>query len=99
MCCGWGGMMGGWGGWTGWGMFGWIIGLLFNLGLLILLILGIIWLVRQVTGPRGSAGANITPNPPATQPSGRTCPSCGRPMAPEWTVCPYDGTPLDERAQ
>jgi len=22
------------------------------------------------------------------------CPACGRPMKPEWKVCPYDGTPL-----
>ncbi len=95
MCCGWGGMMGGWGGWGGWGMFGWIFGLLFNLALLALLILGIVWVVRQVSGSRGNTAASTTA-PPQAQASGRTCPTCGRPMAPEWTVCPYDGTPLTE---
>lgn len=89
-------MMGGWGGWTGWGMFGWIIGLIFNIGLLVLLILGIIWLVRQVTGTRPGTGVGVSSSPPAAPPSGRTCPSCGRPMAAEWTVCPYDGTPLSD---
>lgn len=100
MCCGWGGMMGGWGGWPGWGgmmggwgIVGWIFGLLFNLGLLALLVIGIVWLVRQVRGSVSSSQGQPPANP-ATSGGGRTCPTCGRPMAPEWTVCPYDGTPL-----
>ena len=89
MCCGWGGWMGGWG---GFGMFGWFIGLIFSLGLLVLFVVGVIWLVRQVVGPRGVA---TTPPARNSEPaSGRTCPTCGRPMAADWTVCPYDGTPL-----
>lgn len=96
MCCGWGGMggmMGGWGGWTGWGMFAWIFGLLFNLGLLALLVLGVVWLVRQV---RGNQGVNVDRilRGNTESPAGRTCPTCGRPMAAEWSVCPYDGTSL-----
>lgn len=88
MCCGWGGWMGGWG---GFGMFGWFIGLLFTLGLLVVFIVGIVWLVKQVTGNRNVDYRGISGAPPA---QGRTCPTCGRPMAQEWSVCPYDGTPL-----
>ena len=92
MCCGWGGWMGGWG---GFGMFGWFIGLLFTLGLLALFIVGLVWLVRQVSG-KGGAGSTLYGGQSAPPPaSGRTCPTCGRPMAAEWSVCPYDGTPLN----
>jgi len=91
--------MGGWGGWGGmmggFGLFSWLFGLLFSLGLLVLLILLIVWLVRQVTTPRGGVGGTSVGGshvPPTTP--GRTCPTCGRPVGADWTVCPYDGTPL-----
>ncbi len=91
-------MMGGWGMMGGgWGMFGWIFGLLFSIGLLVLLALGIIWMVRQLSGTPGSQGQFQGIPPAGTTPvatGGRTCPTCGRPVAPDWTVCPYDGTPL-----
>ncbi len=91
MCCGWGGWMGGWG---GFGIFGWFLGLIFSLGLLVIFIVGIVWLVRQVSGSRGIAMAPPRGGETTSAAAGRTCPTCGRPVAAEWNVCPYDGTPL-----
>ncbi len=91
MCCGWGGWMGGWG---GLGMFGWFLGFLFTLGVLFLFVIGLVWAVRQVTKPQGG-GNNYGTLPDRTPSNGqRTCPTCGRPMAADWNICPYDGTPL-----
>ncbi|MDQ7030067.1 MAG: hypothetical protein Q9O62_09970 [Ardenticatenia bacterium] len=88
-------MMGGWGMMGGgMGLFGWFFGLIFSLGLLILLGLAIIWLVRQVNPTSGSNAPFGAPPANTAVTGGRTCPTCNRPMAPEWTTCPYDGTPL-----
>ncbi len=74
----------------GFGMFGWFFGLIFMLLFLGIFVLGAVWFVRQLTGNGPSRSDTGTVYPA----SGRTCPTCGRPMQPNWTVCPYDGTPL-----
>ncbi len=90
MCCGWGGWMGGWG---GFGILGWFVGLIFSLILIVLVIVGIVWLIRQLSRS-GRGNPPISTSRGGPFPPGRTCPTCGRPMAADWTVCPYDGTPL-----
>ncbi|NOZ26695.1 MAG: zinc ribbon domain-containing protein [Chloroflexi bacterium] len=92
MMGGWG-MMGGWDGSArgGWGVWGWIlplIGLLIPLAFLALLALGGVWLFRQ-----SGLSRNL---PPASEQdaSGKTCPSCGRPVQADWQVCPYCGQGL-----
>ena len=81
-------MMGRWG--WGFGGMGWgfgavmmLIGLLIPLLLLGLVVAAVVWLIRQALRATGSGA------PPAAR-----CPSCGRPVQPEWTHCPYCGAPL-----
>ncbi len=77
----------------GFGMFGWLFGLLFMFIFLALGAVVVIWLVREIApGLSGSTPRGADPNTSAT---GRACPTCGRPMQVGWTVCPYDGTPLE----
>ncbi len=77
------------------GALGWILGLLFMLGVLFLFLMGVMWLLRQT----GRSRAVFTPPAatPYTSQVPRVCPTCGRPMAADWTVCPYDGTILNQR--
>jgi hypothetical protein len=58
------------------------LGLLIPVGLLALLIVGGVWLVRNISG-------TTTPSAPA-----KTCPDCGRPVEPDWQICPYCGASL-----
>ncbi len=72
--------MGWWGG-GAWGVFGLLVMVLVPIVFLLLLILGVAWIARSLIQPSNTAW-------------GLTCPSCGRPVQPDWTVCPYCGTPL-----
>ena len=76
----------------GFGMFGWFFGLVFMFFFFALIAIAGVWLLRQIT-PLGAqpprAGEQTTSSPVTRQ-----CPTCGRSMQPEWSVCPYDGTPL-----
>jgi len=68
------------------GIFSWVFTLaamLFPLGLLVLLALGIVWLIRAVGRPLGGIAR-----------SPETCPSCGRPVAADWRLCPHCGEEL-----
>ncbi len=77
----------------GFGMFGWLFGLLFMFVFLALGVVVVLWLVRTIApnaiGSPASGGHVNLSNP------GRTCPTCGRPVQANWTVCPYDGTALE----
>ncbi len=79
----------------GFGMFGWLFGFLFMLLFLGAFILAAVWLIRQVSAASAGRPDHTGVFPPASS-GGRTCPTCGRPVQPGWTVCPYDGTSLSE---
>jgi len=76
-------MCGGWGWWDGgaWGIVGLLVMVFVPLAFLVVLALVIVWLVRSLTGQTNTSYM-------------LTCPTCGRPVQPDWTVCPYCGTPL-----
>lgn len=88
-----GGMRGGWCPWCGGtgrgvgGVLAAVIGLslgcLLPLALLALLILGIVWLTRNTGRDRTTS----------TKPAA-TCPTCGRPVEPDWAACPNCGEDL-----
>lgn len=92
---GYGGMMGGYGmmgrgsgyynplGWLGM-VFMWLV----PLGIVILLVVGVVALINNLTR---SASKPSQPIPPAT---GKTCPSCGKPVQVDWVACPYCGQAL-----
>ena len=90
--CAWGpGMM--WGPWM-WGMsFFWIFplfGFLLMLGFML-------FFLRNMFGSRSPMGPTI--GGPGTRehphPTGQTvCPECGKPVQPDWLLCPYCGADL-----
>lgn len=73
------------GGWLG-GMFGWLLMLVawfLPLGLLALLAVGVVWVVRTVA----QLASAMAPSP-------KVCPSCGKPVAGDWRLCPHCGEEL-----
>ncbi len=77
----------------GFGMFGWFFGLVFMFIFLALGAVVVLWLVREIAP--GLLGNTSTSGRVNVTSSGKTCPTCGRPVQPNWTVCPYDGTALE----
>ena len=87
-----GGMRGGWCPWCGGtgrlggGLVGTVLGVTFAcllpLALLALLVVGGVWLARNVSGGEGPQQSVVR------------CPSCGRPVEPDWQACPYCGEDL-----
>ncbi len=82
---GFGGMMGGFG---MLGMFGMLFRGLIPLGVLVLAGFGVAYLVKQ--------GKHSTPVPPPVQVQTPVCVSCGKPLASDWTTCPYCGKPVEK---
>ncbi len=77
----------------GFGMLGWLFGFVFMLIFLALGVLVVIWIVREIAP--GLLGNPVGKGYRDAVHTGRTCPTCGRPVQAGWTVCPYDGTPLE----
>jgi hypothetical protein len=92
---GYGGMMNGYGimgrGFGFMSPLGWLGMLLFTLfpiGVLVLLVLGGVWVVSSLV-KSGRATPSITPAI-----SFQSCSTCGKPVQPDWKVCPYCGNSL-----
>jgi predicted lipid-binding transport protein (Tim44 family) len=79
-----GGMMGGYGYLSPFGFIGMRLMWLIPAGLLVLLALGAVSLFQSLIRPGIST---------ATAPD-RKCASCGKPVQPDWSTCPYCGTKL-----
>ena len=98
----WGGYgMGMWGGCPGcgfgmgWGTGGWVVGLItmffmwfVPLVFLALIVMGILWFVRSL-GENNTGGQVV-------KGTGKTCPTCGKPVQDDWQLCPYCGANLTE---
>lgn len=79
--------------------FGGFFAGLLCLGVIALIIFGFIALVASLIRPKKAAeSASATTAPvsmeAAPQSSARVCPSCARPVQPDWRLCPYCGSEL-----
>ena len=65
------------------GMIAWVLILGLILGFLVLVVIGVVLLIRSLNKPGQPSETRITAR----------CRECGRPLEPDWQVCPHCGTP------
>lgn len=102
--------MGGWGGFGffggGMGMLMMFVPLLLGVVVIGLVVYGLVALVKnhsgsaQQTHPSAPAPAAQSVVEPVSEPkpvsAALTCKNCGKPLEPEWVVCPYCGEKVDK---